>query len=457
MRSLTGWPRSATARLALLSLATILACVGIVLGVVYAAVDRQISVDAQALVEDDRSLTRALIDGEEPETVKRIIGQLLSEPAARGRTLLVVDAAGGRVAGDLAQWPISLRTPSGWQVLDLYRQGATRVEAVGLVAERLPDGGRLLVGHALYARYRLREAITNAGLASVVAGTLLAMLGAFVVTRFVDLRVAEAADAAQRFAAGDLTRRLKGEDIDDPFGRLAEALNAMFDRVAGLMTELRMVTDAMAHDLRSPLTRLRLRAERALIADDPARREGELAAVLAEADGMLRLIATLLAVARAEAGVGRDDFISVDGAAMMESLAEIYEPAAEDRGVMLTFDGPSPVPLAAHSQLLAQALANLVDNALKHGGGAVELSAHAQAGLARLCVADRGPGIVAEQRVAMVKRFGRADAARSTPGAGLGLSLASAIAHLHGGRLVLSDNAPGLRATIEMPLAGSGI
>ena len=449
------WPRSATARLALLSLATILACVGIVLGVVYAAVDRQINIDAQALVEDDRSLTRALIDGEERDTVRRVITQLLSEPGARGRTLLVTDAAGMPVAGDVALWPSGVTAPGAWRVIDLYRQGASEAEAVGLITERLPDGGRLLVGHALYARKRLREAIGTAGLAAVAAGTVLAMLGAWVVTRFVDLRVAETADAAQRFAAGDLTHRLGGTDIDDPFGRLASALNAMFDRVAGLMTELRVVTDSMAHDLRSPLTRLRLRAERALLADDPARREGELAAILGEADGMLRLIATLLAVARAEAGVGRDDFVGVDGAAMMESLAEIYEPAAEDRDVALTLNAPAPVPLTAHPQLLAQALANLVDNALKHGGGSVELFAQVAGGVARLGVADRGPGIAADQRGAMVKRFGHADTARTTPGAGLGLSLVSAIAHLHGGTLVLGDNAPGLKATVEVPLAGA--
>ena len=453
MTRLAGWPRSATARLALLSLATILACVAIVLGVIYAAVDRQINVDAQALVEDDRSLTRALIDEEPPQTVRRVIAQLLGETGARGRTLLVIDAGGTRIAGDVGAWPESLSAPSGWRVLRVQRDGEPAPVSVGLIADRLPDGGKLLVGHELYARARLREAVGTAGLAAVAAGTLLAILGALVVTRFVDLRVAETADTARRFAAGDLTMRLAGEDIDDPFGRLAGALNAMFDRVAGLMTELRMVTDAMAHDLRSPLTRLRLRAERALTADDPARRESELGAILGEADGMLRLIATLLAVARAEAGVGRDDFVAVDGAAMMESLAEIYEPAAEDRGVELTLAAAAPVPLVAHPQLLAQAMANLVDNALKHGGGAVELFATAAGGVARLGVADRGRGIAPDQRRAMVKRFGRADKARTTPGAGLGLSLATAIAHLHGGTLVLGDNAPGLRATVELPLA----
>jgi len=451
---LASWRRSATARLALLSLATILACVGIVLGVVYAAVDRQISIDAQALVEDDRSLTRALIDGEEPGTVRRVIGQLLSEPGARGRTLLVIDAAGRLVAGDVAGWPVGLPAPSGWRVLDLYRQGISKPEAVGLVAETLPDGGRLLVGHALYAQKRLREAVGTAGLAALAAGTVLAMMGAWAVTRFVDLRVAETVDAAQRFASGDLSRRLTGAEINDPFGRLASALNAMFDRVAGLMTELRIVTDSMAHDLRSPLTRLRLRVERALGSDDPARRESELVAILGETDAMLRLIATLLAVARAEAGVGRDDFVRVDGAAIMESLAEIYEPAAEDREVALTLDAPAPVPLTAHPQLLAQALANLIDNALKHGRGTVHLFARIEGGAARLGVVDEGAGIPANQRAAMVKRFGRADTARTTPGAGLGLSLVSAIAHLHGGRLVLSDNGPGLRATVEMSVAG---
>jgi hypothetical protein len=154
---LSGWPRSATARLAMLSLATILACVGIVLGVVYAAVDRQINSDAQALVEEDRSLTRALIDGEERQTVRRVIAQLLGEPGARGRTLLVTDDAGQVIAGNIAAWPAPLRVGTGWHAIDLHRQGVAHAEMVGLVAEALPDGGRLLVGHALYARERVSQ------------------------------------------------------------------------------------------------------------------------------------------------------------------------------------------------------------------------------------------------------------------------------------------------------------
>ena len=446
------WPRSSTARLALLSLATIVACVGLVLGVVYAAVDRQLILDAQALVEDDRSLTRTLIDGETPATARGIIERLLVDDSGRGLTLLLLDDRGRAVAGDVQRMPSDLVAPVRWQIVRLRRREDAAPVEVGLTFDKLPGGGSLIVGHQLATRARLREAVGTAGLAALAAGAVLALLGAYVVTRFVDLRVAEAADTAQRFAAGDLARRLPGEDIDDPFGRLAAALNAMFDRVAGLMTELRVVTDSMAHDLRSPLTRLRLRAERALLADDPARREGELTAVLGEADAMLRLIATLLAVARAEAGVGREDFVSVDGAAMMESLLEIYDPAAEERGIALTIAAPAPVPLTAHPQLLAQALANLIDNALKHGGGDIELRATAEGGTARLTVADRGPGIPAADRANMLKRFGRADTARTTPGAGLGLSLAGAIAHLHGGELRLGDNAPGLSATIALPL-----
>ena len=447
------WPRSATARLALLSLVTILACVGIVLAIVYATVDRQIIADMQSSVEDDRSLARALIDNDPPEEVRREIDELLREPTAHGRTLLVVDPTGRPIAGDLAAWPPILPWPSSWRVMNLYRIGAERAEPIGLVADRLPGGGGLLVGRALISRERLQSAVATAGAVAFAAAALLAVVGAGLVTRFVDARVAEAADAAARFASGDLNRRMEGAEIGDPFGRLAAALNTMFDRVAGLMTELRVVTDSMAHDLRSPLTRLRLRAERALSADDPERRDAEIGAVLGEADGMLRLVTTLLAVARAEAGVGRDEFTAVDGAAMMASLAEMYEPVAEDRDVALSLAAPTPVPLRAHPQLLAQALANLVDNALKHGGGAVHLFAEMIGGTARLGVADRGNGIPEGQREAMVARFGRADAARSTPGAGLGLSLAAAIAHLHGGRLVFEDAEPGLRATVEIAVA----
>jgi signal transduction histidine kinase len=239
----------------------------------------------------------------------------------------------------------------------------------------------------------------------------------------------------------------------DSFDRLAARLNAMLGKVERLMAELRVVTDSLAHDLRSPLARLRTKAEQAVVAGDPATRDAMLNGLLAETDLVMRMLTMVIEISRSES-VSRDRFTLVDPAALVEEIADLYGPVAEEAGLSFAVAiDPGLRPVRLHRELVSQAITNLIDNALKHGagGGAVTLRAAATAGALTIQVEDRGPGIPAADRDRALRRFVRLDAARTTPGAGLGMTLIEAVARLHDGRLELSDNSPGMIARLVLP------
>jgi signal transduction histidine kinase len=240
----------------------------------------------------------------------------------------------------------------------------------------------------------------------------------------------------------------------DVFDRLSVALNAMLTRIEELMTGLRTVTDSLAHDLRSPLTRMQGALTRAL---DPALDDGgRLEAIERAHEEAGRALATFTAltdIARAEAGVSRESMSPVEITDMLAELAELFAPVLEDAGQTLRLPPPPPpVVVTAHEPLLRQAIGNLLHNAARHAGSGavVDLGLEQTPDLVRVIVADNGPGVPADQRGRVQQRFVRLDAARSTPGSGLGLAIAAACAKLHGGRLSLEDNRPGLRAVLEL-------
>jgi signal transduction histidine kinase len=230
----------------------------------------------------------------------------------------------------------------------------------------------------------------------------------------------------------------------------------MLERIEDLVTELRTVTESLSHDMRTPLTRLKTQIQRAADADldGPVRREA-LGQASDEADRILASFSAIIDIARAEAGMARDQFTVVDLVEVVRDIHELHLPLADEMGVKLSFQSDPSVKVRGHGQFLAQLVSNLVDNALKHGGQgkAIEMSVRAVDGKAELTVADRGPGIPMEQRATALQRFGRLDASRTTPGSGLGLSLAATLARMHDGELVLEDNEPGLRVRVRIPLA----
>ncbi|MEA3004011.1 MAG: hypothetical protein QOH81_2799 [Sphingomonadales bacterium] len=321
----------------------------------------------------------------------------------------------------------------------------------------IDHGDWLLTGRSLGERMRFQRTLESSlGLALAIS-VLLGLLCGLIIARYVGSRVGEMAEVADSIAGGDLAQRVPISGSGDAFDGLARQINRMLDRIAALMEELRLLTDSLAHDLRSPVGRLRARVEAALAAGDEQKRDALLGGVLQEADSLMRILTTVLEIGRTEAMASRRQFAPLDPAELAGELAEMYEPIAEEAGCVLRVEAEAGLPpYPGHRQLLAQTLSNLLDNALSYArsGGEVVLIAQMRDGRLRLGVADRGPGIAAADLAEARRRFGRLDSSRNSAGAGLGLALAEAVAHLHGGVLELADNAPGLRAMLVLPLAG---
>jgi signal transduction histidine kinase len=256
--------------------------------------------------------------------------------------------------------------------------------------------------------------------------------------------------------AGELSHRIATTGSNDEFDRLSETLNAMLEEIRRLMSGMRMVTDNIAHDLRSPLTRMRGRLEMALAR--PGDAEDQRRAIertIADADQLLATFTALLSIADAQSGSARATMVPLDLMELATDIAELYGPAAEERGIALSYGGGGG-RVAGSRQLLFQAIANLVDNAIKHtpAGGRIDISVMACGAETAFAVADTGAGIAPDDRERVLEPFVRLDSSRSTPGSGLGLALVAAIARLHGARIVLGDNRPGLVATLYFPAVG---
>jgi signal transduction histidine kinase len=385
--------------------------------------------------------------------LRNLIGARLSGARARDAAVLLDDPNGNQLAGNIADWPPTIPFDSGWQVVTLYRMGRDKPEPMGIIASKLSDGTHLLVGHVIEGDLRVRRLTGEAMAAALLLAVPLALLGAIVATRVITGRVERIAESARRFGMGDLSLRVPHEaEMRDAFSDLAAAINLMFGRIEALVGELRVVTDSLAHDLRSPLTRLSATVERAMRETHDDAALAALERVGFEAETLLAMLSTALQISRAEAGIGRDRFVETDIGQMIEDLVEVYGPLAEERGFTLTAHGGAQA--VVHRELVGQALANLVDNAMKYGrpGGTIALSVERSAEAVTLVVDDDGPGIPEAQRTEALRRFGRLDPARSAGGAGLGLALAAAVARLHGGTIALGDNAPGLSVRIALPV-----
>ncbi|MBY8827018.1 HAMP domain-containing sensor histidine kinase [Hephaestia mangrovi] len=368
--------------------------------------------------------------------------------------LAVLDARGQRVMGvgpvttavqPLAGTPFSIAVP-GHSAQWTGREAGFAIHRVGRYW--------LMTGRLLDDWEQEQRTIEHVVGLSILLAIVTGIATGLVVTRYVGRRLNRIADVVEAVSGGDFADRVETvAGGRDAFDRLAIRLNAMLDRIEQLVGELRAVTDSLAHDLRSPLARLRARAEQASLAEDAGAREAALSGLLVETDMMMRMLTTLLEIGRS-AAMGRDRFVMAEPGAILEELTELYGPVVEEARMALTLDIAPDLPaMAVHRELLSQALANLIDNALRHAGsgGTLALSVSRGDGGVRFAVADRGPGIDPADREEAIRRFGRLDRARSQPGAGLGLSLVDAVARLHGGHLELADNAPGLRATIVIP------
>jgi signal transduction histidine kinase len=357
---------------------------------------------------------------------------------ASDEVILLAGPDGRPIAGNLKAWPPVVPTVSPWTAVDLYRVGDDQPEPFGIVATPLASGQRLLAGRRINDSTQLRGMVEDALLTALLMALPLALTGAWLVVHIIDRRVERIVGMTTAVRAGDIDRRVPLDGSGDSFDQLGGAINAMLDRIGGLLSELRLLTDSMAHDLRSPLTRLRARIDRAMLTDDPATLRGAIDGIGREADQLLAMLATALEISRAEAGIGRDRFAPVDLAQALTDIAELYEPMIEDGGRALLLAIHDRPVVEAHRELLGQAVSNLIDNALKYGSGRLTLSLSRDADGVLIGLADEGPGIPVEREGDAMRRFGRLDMARSQSGAGLGLSLVAAVAQLHGGAVRLS-------------------
>ena len=442
---------SVTARIALLSIALALASNLALVGVVWRQT-RSDALDAvqREAVEQADALTAVYRTGGRPAVTDAI--RDARAPGDTSLVLAVLDPDGARVAGF---GPARMARPRATG----FRIGRLGAREAGYELRRLgPDW--LLAGRTLDLLAAEQRALERALAIAVMLSLGLGVAAGLVLARYVARRLNGIARVIDAAGEGDLSRRVgggpgRGTGTGDAFDRLASRLDAMLAKVEALMGELRVVTDGLAHDLRSPLARLRARAERAALMDpgaEPGQRDAALSGLLVETDLVMRMLTTAIEISRSES-VGRDRLRPARPAELVGEVAELYEPVAEEAGLAfaLALDAdPSPLPL--HRDLLAQAVANLLDNAIKHGGGAVTLRLAAVPGEVVIAVEDRGPGIAVADRARARARFGRLDAARSAPGAGLGMALVEAVARLHGGRFELADHAPGLIARIVLPV-----
>jgi signal transduction histidine kinase len=380
---------------------------------------------------------------------------------------LLTTPNGQAIAGNVGSLAPGVMGTTGWSETAYRRlddQDNNDHRALVRVTQ-LSSGFRLLIGRDLEERRRLFAIVAKAAQWSILVVVVLGIGGGIFVARRVLRRIDAMTGTTQRIMAGDLSGRLPVGRSGDELDRLAENLNAMLERIEALMTGLKEVSDNIAHDLKTPLTRLRNRAEEALAKSaTEAEYRAALERTIEESDGLIRTFNALLMIARAESGQARDNMDDFDAAEVANGIHELYEPLAEDDGMNLRVK-TTPVPIHGNRELISQALANLVENAIKYGqpvaqpqGAVVSMDAKQiliEAGRegdrVLLSVTDHGPGIPEADRKHAVERFVRLEASRTLPGSGLGLSLAAAVATLHGGELRLSDANPGLTATLAIP------
>ncbi len=400
--------------------------------------------------------------------IRRLVLAIDARARRPGSSLyLLTTFAGEGLAGNIGSLASGILDNPGWTET-VYRrlEDQDSVDHHALVRVfQLPAGFRLLVGRDLEERERLLDVVGNAGRWSIAIVVVLGLAGGFFVARRVLKRVDAMTETTQTIMHGDLAERLPIAGTGDELDRLASNLNEMLERIEALMHGLKEVSDNIAHDLKTPLTRLRNRCEEALrTATSETEYRAALERTIEESDGLIRTFNALLMIARAESGQGRDDMAEFDAAEIARGVGELYEPLADEKGLLLKVEAPAAAPVRGNRELVSQALANLVDNAIKYavpGHGAVNGSEAAVVVRAMgdgdrilLTVSDAGPGIPEADRGRAVERFVRLEQSRSQPGSGLGLSLAAAVARLHGGELKLEDNQPGLRSIISLPRGG---
>jgi signal transduction histidine kinase len=417
------------------------------------------------VVEELRAEAAELSHAAEGTAPEAFADRVRARSHGAGTSLYILqDAAGAKLAGNLPALPPEIADSPTGGVFRYRREGD--VPGKDRLAVGIPvivgAGQRLVIGRDVEEQTELAERIKRTFLWGFGALALAALVAGLAVGRSVLRRVETINATTRSIMAGDMSRRVPVTASGDELDELSANLNGMLDRIEQLMAGLREVSDNIAHDLKTPLNRLRNSAEAALREPRGAEgyREG-LEATIEKADDLIKTFNALLLIARLEAGVVEESAEVFDLGRLVRDVAELYEPVAEEAGLALAIETRDGIEIRANRQLVGQAVANLVDNAIKYSsrgaGGpaaaAVSVEVAARAGEAEISVADRGPGIDARDRDRALRRFVRLEKSRTQPGTGLGLSLVAAVARLHDGAVRLEDNDPGLRVVVTLPLA----
>jgi signal transduction histidine kinase len=446
--------RSTTIRLGLFyggGGALVLAALALVL---WFALQQRLAAQLAAVVRSDEQGFADLIRDNGRDAVAKDILERVGKELDEDEVILLAGSDLTVVAGNLPAWPLGVGHQPGWYDVDILRGGKPGEARV--LHSSLPDGSNLLVGRDLeYIRsieMQLIAAFTGAGVVVVFMG----ILGAMILRRVFLRRIASIGRTAANIIDDNLATRLPENGSEDEFDLLAATINRMLDQIERLLHGVRNVSNAIAHDLRTPLTVHRAHLERLLMTrPDPNATFAAIEEALDEVDQLMSVFNGLLRLAELDSGVRRSQFKPVDLADLAEQVADLYGAAAEEKGITFNLvPPPAGLVVAADPVLLAQAVGNLVENALKFvpAGGAIAISLPSLPnGQASIVVADSGPGIPDSEKQKVLERFYRGSSGHDKPGCGLGLSLVGAIARLHGGSLRLEDNEPGLRAVLELP------
>ncbi len=402
-------------------------------------IDAVIIADAQAISDRmrDFGLPGAI------DTINERVGHASDEHAI----YLLVDPTLSPVAGNLRAWPLEVRARPGWNDINLERDG--RLHVTRALVGTLPGGFRLLVGRDVQDRAEVRALIVDSLIWASLGATILAIFGGLLMRRAVLARVETINRTASAIVSGDFSRRVPTQGSSDEFDQLARTVNAMLEQIERLVEGVRNASNVVAHDLRTPLAELRSRLE-TLLRARPAEPYEEIQHAVGDIDRIVEIFNALLRLAEIDSGVRRAGFRSVDLALVANELVELYEPLAEEKEIAFTCEAPHAVVVFGDPNLLAQAIGNLVDNAIKAAPrqGTVSLRIARVEDRVDVTVTDNGPGIAESDKTRAVQRFYRGDRASGTTGIGLGLSIVDAIARLHGAILTLNDNHPGLIATL---------
>jgi signal transduction histidine kinase len=389
--------------------------------------------------------------------MRRLVPMIERRSRQPGANLyLVSDAAGQIIAGNVRDLDRDLLHKDGWLIppFDYQRFGDDDDDESQAIAKvfTLPNGLRLLVGRDIGNAERLQYIVGRATTYSLIVMVLTGLALWFLVGRRALKHIDSVSRSSQRIIEGDLSQRLPLSGSGDEFDRLSSSLNAIISRVEKLNTGVSVMSDSIAHDLKTPLTRLRNRAEAALGngGDDQTMQD-----IIADADSLIKTFNALLMITQVESGARAVQLEQHPLAPIVRDVHELFEPSAEELGVDLELSIETDSAVQCNRELIAQALTNLLDNALKYGlptaGARIGLHLFEHKNEVCISVCDNGPGVPADQKLAVTERFVRLDASRGKPGSGLGLAMVKAVAGLHAGRLVLKDNDPGLCTQIRLP------